>query len=124
MQPYAQPPFQQPLASTPPILQTVLPQAPFGHQSSPYHTSDSGTYPTLGAPRLRALVPTPIKSEWEEMKNYLKDLKDGIDIKTFKFENDFPYPFDKTITMTPFPKHFEIPKFDKFRGKSDPVNTC
>ena len=23
--------------------------------------------------------------------------------------------------MTPFPKHFEIPKFDKFREKSDPV---
>ena len=23
--------------------------------------------------------------------------------------------------MTPFPKHFEIPKFDKFRGKSDPI---
>ena len=23
--------------------------------------------------------------------------------------------------MTPFPKHFEIPKFDKFRGKSDVV---
>ena len=23
--------------------------------------------------------------------------------------------------MTPFPKHFKIPKFDKFRGKSDPI---
>ena len=54
------------------------------------------------------------------MKKSLKALKDGID-KTFKFENDFPYTFDKTITMTPFPKHFEIPKFDKFRGKSDPI---
>lgn len=55
------------------------------------------------------------------MKNALKALKDGIDSKTFKFENDCPYPFDKTIMMTPFPKHLEIPKFDKFRGKSDPV---
>ena len=52
------------------------------------------------------------------MKNALKD---GTNTKTFKFENDFPYPFDKTIMMTPFPKHFEILKFDKFRGKSDPV---
>ena len=55
------------------------------------------------------------------MKNSLKALKDGTYSKTFKFENDSPYPFDKTITMTSFPKHFEIPKFDKFRGKSDPV---
>ena len=55
------------------------------------------------------------------MKNSLKALKDGIDFKNFKFENDCPYSFEKTIMMTPFPKHFEIPKFDKFRGKSDPV---
>ena len=75
----------------------------------------------LGAPGLAALTPPPVNSKWEEMKNSLKALKDGINSKNFKFENDFPYPFDKTIMMTPFPKHFEIPKFDKFRGKSDPV---
>lgn len=63
----------------------------------------------------------PIKSEWEEMKNYLKELKDGKESKILKFENDCPYPFDKTIMMMPFPKHFEIPKFEKFRGKGDPV---
>ena len=78
-------------------------------------------YPTLGAPRSGALTPPPINSEWEEMKNALRALKDGTNTKTFKFENYCTYPFDKTITMTPFPKHFEIPKFDKFRGKSDPV---
>ena len=78
-------------------------------------------YPTPGAPRLGAFCPPSINSEWEEMKNSLKALKDGIDSKKFKFENDFPYPFDKMIIVTPFPKHFEIPKFDKFRGKGDPV---
>ena len=78
-------------------------------------------YSTLGAPRLGALTPLLINSKWEEMKNDLKALKDETNSKIFKFENDCPYPFDKTITMTPFPKHFEIPKFDKFRGKSDPV---
>lgn len=55
------------------------------------------------------------------MKSTLKDLKDGADSKTFKFEDDCPYPFDRSITMIPFPKNFEYPKFDKFRGKSDPV---
>ena len=78
-------------------------------------------YPTLGALGSGVLTPPPVKSKWEEMKNALKALKDGTDSKTFKFENDCPYPFDKTITMTLFPKHFEIPKFEKFRGKSDPV---
>ena len=78
-------------------------------------------YPTLGAPRSGALSPSPINFEWEEMKNAIKVLKDGIDSKTFKFENDCPYHFDRTIAMAPFPKHFEIPKFDKFKGKSDPI---
>ena len=79
------------------------------------------TYSKSGAPRSRALAPPPVNFEWEEMKNALKDLKDGIDSKNFKFENDCLYRFEKTIIMTPFPKHFEIPKFDNFRGKSDPV---
>ena len=55
------------------------------------------------------------------MKNALKELKDGIDYKIFKFEIVCPYPFDKEITMTSFPKYFEVPEFDKFRGKGDLV---
>lgn len=55
------------------------------------------------------------------MKSALKALRDGTESKTFKFENDYLYLFDKTITMTPFLKHFEIPKFDKFRGKGNLV---
>ena len=55
------------------------------------------------------------------MKNALKKIKEGNDPKTFKFESVCPYPFDRAITMVPFPKHFEIPKFDKFRGKGDLV---
>ena len=54
-------------------------------------------------------------------KIVLKNIQEGNDPKTFKFENVCPYPFDRAITMTPFPKHFEIPKFDKFRGKGDSV---
>ena len=99
MKQYAQPPFQQPIASTSPVMHTIFPQAPFGHQSSPYHTSDSGMYPTLGAPRSRAPAPPPINSEWEEMKNALKALKDGTETKDFKFENDCAYPFDISIMI-------------------------
>lgn len=55
------------------------------------------------------------------MKNSLKSLKKQIESKTFKFEVVCPYPFDRMIMMAPFPKHFEVPKFDKFRGKGDPI---
>ena len=55
------------------------------------------------------------------MKTTLKAIQEGNDPKTFKFETVCPYPFDRAITMTPFPKNFEIPKFDNFRGKGDPV---
>ena len=94
---------------------------PYGNKGFPHQPSHLGMYPTLVAPGSGALTPSPIKFEWEEMKNSLKTLKDGTNTKTFKFENDCPYPFDKSIMMTLFPKHFEVPKFDKFRGKSDPV---
>jgi hypothetical protein len=56
------------------------------------------------------------------MKNALKELKTGAESKTFKFEEVCPYPFDRSITTVPFPKHFETPKFDKYRGKGDPVS--
>ena len=55
------------------------------------------------------------------MENSPKIIKEGNEPKTFKFESVFPYPFDQAITMIPFPKHFEIPQFDKFRGKGDLV---
>ena len=55
------------------------------------------------------------------MKNALKILKEGNEPKAIKFDNICPYPFDRAIIMTSFPKHFEFPKFDKFRGKGDPV---
>lgn len=55
------------------------------------------------------------------MKRTLKALKDNSESKTFKFEIFFSYPFDKAIIMTPFPMHFEIPKFDKYKGWGDPV---
>jgi len=32
----------------------------------------------------------------------------------------YPYPFDGTLYMPPFPKNFETPKFDKYKGKGDP----
>ena len=91
------------------------------HQSHPYSVAPSNAYKPFGAPSLGAPPNQPLNSEWEEMKNALKTIKEVNDPKTFKFESVCPYLFDRAITMVPFPKHFEIPKFDKFRGKGDLV---
>ena len=87
----------------------------------PYSVAPSSTYLPQGTPTLGAPQPSPINLEWEEMKTTLKAIEEGNDVKTFKFETMCPYPFDRAITMNPFPKHFEIPKIDKFRGKGDLV---
>lgn len=31
-----------------------------------------------------------------------------------------PYPYEKSIPIPPFPPHFVVPKFDKYKGKEDP----
>lgn len=103
----AQPFFQIPTQT----LINPIPQSTPPHH--PYSPISSEVSPPPGAPSLG--------SEWEEMKNTIKALQVRNESKTFKFEMVCPYPFDRAITMNPFPKHFEIPKFDKFRGKGDPV---
>ena len=33
-----------------------------------------------------------------------------------------PNPFDKSLYMSPFPKHFEAPRFEKYQGKGNPID--
>lgn len=87
-QQYAQPPFQQPTMSTPPVVPAAFPHAPYDQSNVPSQNPSSSTYFIPGAPGSGALAPSPINSEWEAMKSALKDLKDGADSKTFKFEDD------------------------------------
>jgi len=56
----------------------------------------------------------------EEVKTALKDLQAGMGKQTFKFEDICPYSFDPSISSVPFPKHFEVPKFDNYKGTRDP----
>lgn len=69
-------------------------------------------------------MPSPeffsVNTEWEEMKATLKTLQENSSEWIFKFEELCPYPFDKSITTMPFPKHFEMPRFHKYKGKEDP----
>jgi len=48
------------------------------------------------------------------------DERVGQGKKPFSLENICAYPFDKSLNMIPFPPHFEIPQFDKYKGKGNP----
>lgn len=39
--------------------------------------------------------------------------------KPFSLENICACPFDKPLNMIPFLPHFEIPQFDKYKGKGN-----
>lgn len=41
--------------------------------------------------------------------------------KAYSIEELCPYPFDQSVYMPPFPQHFNIPNFKKYKGKGDPV---
>lgn len=63
-------------------------------------------------------LPTqPVNLEWEEMRKYFKELEAENEHKNFKFDTVCPYPFYISIIAIPFPKHFEIPNFEKFMGR-------
>lgn len=63
-------------------------------------------------------LPTPqVNLESEEIRKSFKELKARNEPKTFTFKIVRPYPFDRTIIAIPFPKNFEIPMFENFRGK-------
>jgi len=47
-------------------------------------------------------------------------MKTGASTKHYTLEDISPYPFDMSLIMIPFPSNFEVPKFDKYRGKGDP----
>lgn len=143
---YQQLPPQQHVATysqTPQIQQQQMPQysqqqqTPFGQQNVPFYQSMAGyqfsqqqqnymcpsqvAYQTpLYQPETPSLEPFLVNIEWEEMKEALKILQDSSFEKFFKFDELFPYLFDKSITSMPFPKHFEIVKFTKYQGKGDP----
>ena len=38
----------------------------------------------------------------------------------FILDSIFPFPYDKNLSMPPFPKGVELPKYDKYLGISDP----
>jgi hypothetical protein len=49
-------------------------------------------------------------------------MQGGTTTRKYALEDIWPYPFNRQLTMIPFPKHCEIPKFDRYNEKTDPID--
>lgn len=49
----------------------------------------------------------------------MQDIQQGTTIR-YSLNEICPYPFDRRLNMIPFPPNSDVPKFDKYDGKSDP----
>ena len=75
-------------------------------------------------------IPTGINDELLQSDTIAQQLEmlrrkiDALEAKgTKKLYTDqdlCPNPFDKSLYMPPFPKHFEAPNFEKYKGNGNP----
>lgn len=56
----------------------------------------------------------------EKMQTQIKALQTKSTKKLYTEQDLCPNPFDKILYMPPFPKHFEAPNFEKYKGKGNP----
>jgi len=61
-----------------------------------------------------------MRKQLENLTQQISDLKTGTNAKNYYLEDIAPYSFAKSLIMKPFPYRFEVPKFDKYKGKGDP----
>lgn len=91
------------------------------HSKKPTHSRNANTFgKTKHITRSETDISLPNASEWKNMKDSLLGLQTGTTTKRFKFEEMCPYPFDTDMIKVPFPSKFEIPKYEKYKGKGDP----
>lgn len=58
--------------------------------------------------------------EIQDMKDLIKNSKDGTNKRPYTFKEICPYLYDPSISVAPYPVGFKIPKFEKYKGKGDP----
>jgi hypothetical protein len=51
----------------------------------------------------------------------LQDMQSGT-TKRYSLDDICPYPFDRTLNMIPFPHNCDFPNYDKYNGRSDPID--
>ena len=61
-----------------------------------------------------------LAQQFQELQNLVLNMNNK-GVKDVSLEEIFPFPFNKSINMVPFPPGFEIPKFDNYMGEIDPI---
>lgn len=132
------PTISQPPRSTAPLhnslhfINTSLPPASTIHGSQPFgsayqYISGSGGIPlkcnkipgsNMGHYVTNAHNQQPdLMKEIQDMKDLIKILKDGTNKRPYTFEEICPCLYDPSILVAPYPLGFEMPKFEKYKGK-------
>lgn len=62
---------------------------------------------------------TTLMQQLQALQQQMEDMQQGTTTR-YSLEDICPYPFDRSLNMAPFPPNSEIPKYDKYNGKSDP----
>ncbi|GLJ20143.1 hypothetical protein SUGI_0365630 [Cryptomeria japonica] len=97
---------------------------PYEHVYDQYHPYMQHAPPPIGAssmgygPRSRSPPKSNLEQQIRDLQKKMEDI--NTPKPTYTMRDICPYPFDKSIPMPPFPTHFVMPKFDKYRGKGDP----
>lgn len=58
--------------------------------------------------------------EIQDMKNLIKNIKEGNNKSTYSFQEIYPYPYDLITSVAQYPLGFEMPKFKKYKGEGEP----
>jgi hypothetical protein len=62
-----------------------------------------------------------LMQQMHSLQTQMMDMQNQGQTKSYTAEDLYPYPFDHSIQMSPFPNHFSVPKFDKYKGNSNPI---
>lgn len=57
----------------------------------------------------------------QAIQQQMKNMQLGSNKKAYSIEELYPFPFERNISMSPFPPHFIAPPLPKYKGKGDPI---
>jgi hypothetical protein len=95
----------------------------------PTPSASTSTPNVTNQPSIPTNIVIPPSDPQNDLTTQVKMLSQQIlDIQLGKYKKEYsqndlcPYPFDDSIANVPFPAGFEIPKFDKYKGTTNPID--
>lgn len=85
-----------------------------------YSPNPQGINTQGNAQYVNTLSLDPLVRKIQMLQQQIQENQTGSSTKRYTLEDIFSYPFDKSLIMILFPPHFEVSKFDKYKGNIDP----